>query len=94
MTWDQFVRTIVVLVIMASCYGWAVSTKLHWAGWADEPRARSVSVAILPILVLNGAAVVRSATLGREISWLTWSFLVAYLGLNAAMWLRFPLRKS
>jgi hypothetical protein len=92
MTPDIWLRTVLAFTVMLSCFGWASSIRLHWTAWADDPRARYVALAILPILMLNGIGIIRAATLDQPITWITWGFLATYLLLNVAMWARLPLR--
>lgn len=94
MTAAEILRTVIVVVVGASCAGWGVSTNRSWSRWADDLRAKLVSVVILPILALNGWSIAKAATLGRPVTWETFGYLLLFVLLNVVLWIPLPRDQS
>ena len=94
MNGDQILRTILILIIMGTCFGWWLSIHHHKAVWlaSGDKRSLIVSWGVFVLMLVNGAGVVYAATAGYPITGITVAYAAAYALLNLLMYV--PLRKD
>lgn len=91
---SDLLRTVLILLIMGTCFGWWLSIQHHKPIWlaAGDRRSLLVSWGVFVLMCVNGAGVIYAATEGYPLTVITGAYAGAYALLNVLMYI--PLRKD